>query len=306
MVSVLGATLCYSVMPTFLRHFLADPGQGGLGLDPWNINALRYCTAAVFWLPFVLVMLRRRKTTSRGVWRAAIVPAVINLAGQVLWGLVGRYVAASVIGFGTKLAFLFTVVMGFVLFRDERRLARTGWFWMGTMCCVAGLVGMSYGSLRAGSSTTVTGLVLLLFTTLFWGAYAVAVKRYTAPYSPILSFGVISLYTALPLVLLMVLFGEPAEIATMSISTWGLVVASGMLGIAFAHVLYYTGILRLGAVVASGIPMISPFLTLLAATIFLGETTGLLETIGGIVIVGGGALLVLARRSLDRGLRSAG
>ena len=304
MLSVLGATLCYSTMPTFLRHFLADPAQGGLGLDPWNVNALRYCTAALFWLPFVLVMLRRKRTVSTGVWRAAVVPALVNLAGQVMWGMVGKYASASVIGFVTKLAFLFTVVIGFVLFRDERVLSRTKWFWIGAGCCLLGLVGMSAGSLGTGSSTTAAGLVLLIFVTLFWGAYAVAVKRFMSAYPPILSFGVISLYTAAPLVPLMLIFGTPSEIGAMAASTWGLVVLSGLLGIAFAHVLYYRGILRLGAVVASGIPMISPFLTLLGATLVLGETIGTLETVGGIVIVMGGVGLVLARRAMDRGLKA--
>lgn len=41
------AMLCFSVVRVFLRHLTKH-------LDCWTVNAVRYSTAAPFWLPFVL------------------------------------------------------------------------------------------------------------------------------------------------------------------------------------------------------------------------------------------------------------
>ena len=80
LLSAVGATVCFSIVPVFLRYF-TDPEYH---LDLWTVNAVRYTTAAVFWFPFVLVLGRRFKAldpppVQRSVWVAAALPALCLL-----------------------------------------------------------------------------------------------------------------------------------------------------------------------------------------------------------------------------------
>jgi len=272
-IATTGAMFCYGSVPIFLRHFANY-------LDFWTVNAVRYSVAAVFWLPFVAMLSRRQRPVPhrvRGnVWKDALVPACVNLAGQIGWGASPYFVPASTIGFMIRLSFLFTVLLGFVFVRSERPLAKRPLF-LGTLA----------------------GMGILLATAFFWGAYSVSVRRYMVGYPLRLSFGVICLYTAVGLVALMLAFGDYARLARLNARTWPVLVASAFIGIAFGHVFYYRGIHALGPVVCSGVQTATPFVTYLGAMVFLGEIMTPLQLAGGVAVVAGGGLLIKARSEIE-------
>ncbi|HOX36746.1 MAG TPA: DMT family transporter [Candidatus Brocadiia bacterium] len=300
-----GATLCYGATPVFIKYFTGY-------LDAWTVNGLRYSVGALFWLPFVILVSRKGHCGTEipngydgirpvaGIWKAALIPAAINCAGQVGWGLTPYYLDATVIGFVYKLHFLFTILCGFALIRAERPLARDPWFWAGTVVCIAGVVLMFARNLGASGSSSATGMALLIAATALFGAYAVAVKQCVGAYPARLSFGVISLYTAAGLVTLMFLVGDFGRISTLQPRTWGFIVVSALIGIAFAHVLYYRAIQGLGAVISTGLMMATPFVTLLGAALFLGEKTTPLQLAGGLAVVAGGVMLAVSNSRLGR------
>jgi len=293
------AMLCFSVVPVFLRHFT----RAEFGLDAWTVNAVRYGTAAVFWLPFVVVLSRRLPggaplpQAGRSVWVAALVPTACNLIGQVGWATCPYYADAPTIGFVIRTSFLFTVVFGFLFIPAERPLARSPLFLIGSAICVGGVATMFGGQPGGdGSGTGPAGLALILATALCWGAYAVCVRRCLAGYPLRLAFGVISLYTTAGLVVLMLIFGQYGALASLPARIWVLLVVSGLLGIAFGHVLYYRGIHGIGPVVASGLMLAGPFFTYLTSVIFLpADRISLARTLGGVAVVVGGLALVRAK-----------
>ena len=317
---LLGVTLCWGVIPIFLRYFTAY-------LDPWTVNALRYLVGALLWLPFVVILSRRAKVQGAplgSVWRAALIPTAINAVGQTGYALAPYYVGASVIGFALRMSFLFTLLFGFLFIAEERLLARKPVFWGGALLCLCGVALMFLGSLRQGSRASVVGMAILLGTTVVWGGYAVSIRKWMAPYPIRLSFGVISLYTSAALVALMVLAPDvpphPVQgiaptngllwrveaLGRLSATMWACLLGSALLGIALGHVLYYRGIHRLGPVVASGIILVSPFITYAGAALTLGEKMGWLQLAGGLAVVCGGFLLLLARAQVERGLAAGG
>lgn len=279
-----------------------------MGLDCWVVNALRYSIAPVFWLPFIVARMRRSRSDSGGfvafsdlhirspIWIAAIAPAVINLVTQVVWGMVGKYAEASLIGFAAKLGFPLTVMYSFLLFPDERRLVKTSAFWIGGSGSLIGLVLLSaekIGGSGAGG-TTAFGFFLLLFMAVSWGGYPVAVKKYMSGYSSVLSFWVISLYTTVGLIFLMFLFGDFSTFHVMDLHAWAVLIGSALIGIAFWHVLYYRSLKDVGAVVSDGVLMASPFLTIAGSAVLLGERLTTLQFVGGIAVVAAGILLAVA------------
>ena len=81
---------------------------------------------------------------------------------------------------------------------------------------------------------------------------------------------------------------------------WCYLVGTGFVGIAMGHVLYHRGIHRLGPIVASGVLLATPFVTLLGAWVVLKEQPTALGLSGGLAVVAGGACLVWAKARLER------
>jgi drug/metabolite transporter (DMT)-like permease len=292
----------YGSVSIFLRFFKDY-------LDAWTVNAVRYAIAAMILLPFVLILrnrpeARKHASGSKNIWRAALVPAVINVVGQVLWALSPYYeVQAATMAFITKSSFLFTVLFGFLLIPTERLLAKRPIFFIGAAVCVGGVAILFARNMLSGKESSLTGMWILVATSLFWGAYAVSVRRYLGGYSLRLSFGVVSIYTAGVLLVLMFIFGKWRELGGLgdeTLKVLSLLAASAVVGMVFSHLLYYRGIHGLGPVISNGILMATPFITYIGAWIFLDEKMTPVQIFGGVVIVVGGVLLVRSKAQIDR------
>jgi len=284
------AVFCYGSVPLFLRYFSTK-------LDPWTVNGFRYSIAAIIWLPAV-IFLSKKVPCGRSVWRDALVPAAINIGGQTLWALLPYKPFdndASVTGFAVRSSFLFTILFGFCISRSERSLAGKKIFWIGVAASVVGLVLLSVASLK-GRNSTPLGMFMIIVTAIFWGAYGVAVHSRMKSYSPVLSFGVISMYTAGSLIVCMLIRGSPGELAGLDGRNLLLLVLSAVFGIAISHVLLYRAIKDLGPVVTSGGTMVAPFVTVIGAMLFLNETMTAVQWAGGLLVVISGILLVMAKR----------
>lgn len=290
--AVTGAALCYGSTPVFLRYFAGH-------LDPWTVNGLRYTTGALFWLPFVVLLLRRPAPAGAppriSVWKAALLPAAVNIAAQITWGLSPYYVEATVIGFVYKLHFLVTILLGFLVIPAERPLARRPSFHVGAAVCVGGTALMFLPGLRGAGEQSLLGMTLLLTTATLFGSYSVVVRRCMAGYPAVLSFGVVSLYTAGPLLALLFILGDYGQLAAVSPWLAAGVMLSAISGIAFAHVLYYHAIHGLGAIVSTGLLMATPFVTQLGAMLLLGEQLAPVQLAGGLALVAGSVLLLWAQ-----------
>ena len=288
-------------VPIFLRYFVDY-------LDPWCVNAVRYSTAAILLFPFVFILSRRATittggdcSTTRNIWRSAIIPSMVNIIGQVGWALCPYFgVKAAMMSFGSKLSFLFTTLFGFLLVPTERLLARKTSFWLGAIICIAGITVASIQKIISEGVGSTAGMGILLFTAMMWGAYAVSIRKFLPGFPRRLSFAVVSLYTSIGLVILMLIFGDYAALAKISPKIWLLLTISAIFGIAISHILYYRGIHGLGPIVANGISMVTPFLTYFGALIILGEQLRPVRLIGGIGVITGGVLLVLARTRIER------
>jgi len=291
--AALGAIVCYGATPVFLRLFIHD-------LDAWTVNGVRYTVGALFWLPVVVLMLRDKETDSLirprgGVWRDALIPSAINLVGQTGWAITPYYLEAGVIGFVYKLHFLFTIVFGFILIREERPVVRDPWFIAGALVCFGGVAAMFVQNVRLEGAQSAIGMTILIASTILFGAYAVMVRRCMVGYPARLSFGVISLYTASGLLALMFALGEYTALRDVKPAMLALVGISAITGIAFAHVLYYRAIQGMGAIVSTGLLMATPFVTLVGAVLVLSERMSMLQAVGGLLVVAGGVMLVIAQ-----------
>jgi len=288
LLALTGAIVSWSSIPLFLKYFTGY-------LDAWTVNGIRYGLAALMLLP-VLRPQRARQTPGTSLWKAALVPALINTAGQVGWGLIPYFVSASVMGFGIRASFFFTLAGSLLLLPEERYLFRSRAFWCGSAVCIAGVSSLFWGSLRQ-STASLPGLLLLLLASGVWGFYGVSVRRFMRGHPPHRAFAAICLYTATLVCILMFAVGRFAALGTLSPGLFSMLFVSAVLGIAVAHVLMIYVLNRLGAVVEAGAEMATPFLTFCGASLIFGERLSPLQWAGGLGVVLGCALMILAHKA---------
>lgn len=266
-------------------------------IDGWTANGWRYGLSALMWLPLLVVTTLRGRLPD-GLWRRAIVPSVVNCAGQVCFALIPYYIGPGLAGFLLRVALVSSTCGALILFADERLLIRSPRFWIGLFLVVLSAAGTIVFSAAPVEGATATGIVLGLIAGTVFGLYGVSVRHYMRDIPAATSFAVISLYTAAGMVALMLLFGETGGTAVFRLSAfnWMILVVSAVVGIALGHVFYYASIARLGVAVSGAIVQLAPFFCAAASVAIFGEVLTKGQWISGFVMLFGGFILLDAER----------
>jgi len=305
----LGATtvvltlLGWSSVPLFLKRFTDD-------IDLWTSNGWRYGFSALLWLPVVLVGLHR-KTLSKPIWIAALVPGVVNSIGQVFFVWAHYKIDPAVLTFGLRTQMVFVAFGAYMLFPSERVVLRSRGFWVGIGLVVCGVIGTIVFAETRPSASEWTGIGMAILSGFFFAMYGLSVRWYMKGYGSVVSFAVISLYTAFVMLVLMAVFASPGEAypfaggaaLDLSASLFFLLLLSAVVGIALGHVFYYISIARLGVAVSSGIIQLQPFLVGVGAYFFFGTVLTATQWISGLLAVVGAVVMLAAQRRVTRAAR---
>lgn len=289
--ALIGATLCWGVVPIMLK-FLARPEYVP---DGFTANAVRYPVSAIIYLPWLVWGIRRGQL--KGLWLTALIPTAANVCLQTLWAWSPYFLDAGLLAFLLRLCVVWTIIGAFILFKDERPLARSPRFWIGATLAMGGFVAMSGGALWATSGASLAGIAIIFFCGVFWACYTLSVRAVMHDLHPLVVFSVISAYTSIG-VLVMAPLGEPASITRIPPIPFAILVLSSVLGIATAHGLYYIAVQRIGAAIGSLMLMVAPLITLFGSYLIFGEAFTPLQWVGGIVLLAGTALAIHAQTLL--------
>jgi drug/metabolite transporter (DMT)-like permease len=281
---LIGAVICWGIPPVMLRHLTHYVPDG------FTTNLIRYPVATIVYLPFVIAYARRRSMGN--FWRMALIPAIVNILGQTLFAIAPYYLEAGKMAFLFRLSTVFSILGAFWLFPDERKLARNPRFWLGAGLAVIGFLMMSF--LNHGVGITRMGIIIALACSFFWGMYDISVRYTMKDLHPLIVFGVIGNYTSIGMILLSPL-GEPKSLLHLSPGIFWYLVLSAYIGIGLAHGMYYYAIQRLGVAVSSLTMMLTPFISILGSSIFLGERFSGLQWVGGVVLILGASVALWAR-----------
>ncbi|MBI1387688.1 MAG: EamA family transporter [bacterium] len=288
--ALIGAILCWSAMPLFLRSFIHE-------VDSWTANGTRYSFALLLWSgPLIYFSLHGR--VRREYWRWAIIPSIVNIMAQVLFAMCPYYLEPGFMMFLGRGSILFAITWSFILFPDELALIRSRLFWSGAVISISGFVAMNLLRGRAFSGATSTGLLILFAHMIFIGMYGVSVRYFMRGIDPWISFPIICTYTGSGLFVLMFLFGEPVRLFQMSEGRFGVLLFSAVLGIALAHTLYYYAINEVGVSISTSCSLTTPFLTSIGSYFIFHEVLTVGQWIAGLVIFCGAMLLLIAQRHL--------
>ena len=290
--ALIGSVLCWSTVPLFLKYFTHF-------IDGWVANGIRYPFAALLYMPWLIAFHRKGQLT-RHHWRLALWPAIINTLSQILWAWTPYFIDPGFISFLVRLSTVWTVLGSFLLFRDERRLVRSAKFWVGFALALAGFVLMTLAGGVSLSARSVTGILLVVFTSLGWAGYQLSVRKNMQNVDSRLAFGTTAALTSLGLIGCMFMFGDTAKALELPLDIMMIILLSGMIGIAAAHLLFYVAIKRIGVAIASGAGLSSAFVTAVFSRWLFHEKLIGLQWLAGAGIIFGGIILTSAQAHLRR------
>ena len=292
--------LFWTSIPLFLRYFSEQ-------IDAWTSNGWRYGFSALLWAPLV-VFRQMRGSLPRGIWRASLVPSVVNAMGQVTFCYAHYKIDPALLTFGLRSQIIFAAIGAYIMFAAERPIIRSPVYLAGLVVLVAGTAGavlLGDGpalAIAADRAAYIQGVGLSLLSGALFAGYALTVRRYMSGYGSVVSFAVISQYTAAAMVALMLVLGRRGglEALDMSGGDFMLLLLSAVIGIALGHVLYYMSIARLGVAVSSGILQLHPFTVGVASYLIFTEVLTTAQWVSGSLAVVGAILMLTVRRRVPR------
>jgi drug/metabolite transporter (DMT)-like permease len=285
--SVVAAVLIWSATPIF-QYWLAGP------FDAWTQNFYRYAAGFFTMVPFLAWMAwRSPRGLTPSEWLGCAVAAVPNVVHQVCQTLAVVLLLPGVYALLGRMSVILTVVLAVIFFADERWIARSVKFQLGTVLALAGVAGLVW-SPDAGEVSR-PGLWLAVLAATGWACYGILVKKFTARAGATAGFGAISFFTALLLLPLMLAFGDGGAVFRTDAWTNVVLFGSGFLAIGVGHWLYYVGIRELGAAPAQSALLLGPLGTMLLSAAFFGETFRPGQLVAGAVLLGGAFLALAAR-----------
>ncbi len=263
--------------------------------DPLTYVWLRLLIAAAALLVF-LRLTGRRLALPLSVWGSVGVLALLNnVIPFMLFGWGGQHIASGLAGILNATTPIFGVLAAHVLTRDERltpaRLA-------GVVIGFGGVVAM-IGPQLAGSSNQVLAQLACLFASFLYALAGIHARKFKAlGVAPIELAAAQFVAGALLLAPVALAFGADfAEMPT-SLAAWGSVAMLALVCSAFAYVLFFALIERAGATNSLLVTLLVPPVAVVAGVVVMGESFGL-HQLGGLMLIAVG-LAVIDGRVLAR------
>lgn len=284
---------CWSSVPLFLKYFSKLT-------DGWATNGWRYGMSALFWIP-VLVIVGLKGKLPRGLWRAALVPAAFNTAGQICFAWAPYYLNPGFLTFFLRMQIIFIAIGTYLIFPNERALLRSRVYWSGLIVVFAGAAGIGLLNPNVTEGNTLFGIGLALIAGAGFSGYSLGVKYHMQGVHPVFAFAAISNLTAAVLVTLMLIFSPTRGANVLEFSSFqlGMLILSAMLGIAISHVLYYAALNRLGVAVTAGVILLQPVIVSTAAYFLFDERLSRGQWACGIAAMGGAGIMLYAQQRLQ-------
>jgi drug/metabolite transporter (DMT)-like permease len=305
-VTILLTLACWTVVPLFLKHFTKL-------IDGWTANGWRYGLSAIIWLP-VLFWGYKKQNLPANLWKAALVPSVLNAVAQMAFGLAPYYISPGLMTFSLRLQIVFLMGGAAILFAAERRMIQSPWFIAGIVMVVGGTLATILFNPAGLGEGTGFGVALAISSGLLYAGYALAVRKFMTGMNPLVAFSAVSQITAVILLILMFLFARHPQtneldhgmsVFLLNGSQLFWLAMSALIGIGIGHSLYYFSIGRLGLAVSSGVVQLQPVTVSIASAILFSEKLTTLQWATGLTAIAGAALMLIAQARLQKSLAAS-
>jgi drug/metabolite transporter (DMT)-like permease len=263
-----------------------------------TFNALRLVLASAVFLVAIAVVRAQANAgrrppeppLSRSEWRRVF---VLGLLGTVLYqllflaGVARTSVANSALIFGsTPVA---VAIMASIAGHDRLSWAR----WAGAALSFGGIYAL-VGQRAELSASSLAGDALVFGGMLCWSFYSVLAQPLLKRHSPLVITGwamasgtvVYLVYAAGPML--------RTDWGAISSTSWILMASSSLLALAFAYMVWYTAVQRIGSSRTAIYSNLTPIVAMIVAAAWLGEQITQAQILGAVLILSGIAITRLA------------
>ncbi|MBX3365292.1 MAG: EamA family transporter [Phycisphaeraceae bacterium] len=287
----------WSSVPLFIKYFSES-------IDAWTSNGWRYGFSALIWLPVALLGISRG-TLPRSVWRAALIPAFFNSAGQICFTLSFYLLDPALVTFALRIQIVFVTIGAAMLFPQERRIIRSPMYLVGLAVLMIGTMATVSLDETFGEKSSTLGVVLACASGAFFAGYGLAVRTCMKGVRAIPAFAVISQYTAGVMLLLMLILGDgmgSGAVTALDAEQFFWLLASAIIGIALGHVFYYIAIERLGVAPTAGLIQLQPFCVGAAESMlpYFKRSLTIWQWVSGAVAVSGAGIVLRVQHIMTR------
>ncbi len=284
---ILGVLICWTSAPLFIKTLTAYT-------DAWTQNFVRYATAAVFWLPLLIYNAARKKIPPK-MWLIAAIPSFFNAALQSCWGNSMYFLDPGFATLIQRSTIFWVIIMTVIMFPDQRGFIRRPGLWVGIFMVIIGVFGILYYQEGFGDKVKPEGVIIVMGNAVFWSAYTVTIKKYMQNINPVVGFAIISLYTSFLLGILAFTVGDPSQYAHFTSKVWFLLIISGFICMAIAHVLYVAAVQLIGTTLPVIILSLVPVCVLFASWVIHHEVLNFWQYISGAVVIAGSVTAVIVQ-----------
>ncbi len=261
------ATIAIWSMPSLFQFYL------NRYYDPWAQNFYRYSVAFLAVAPFVI---HRFWKDGPGLnWRIiglCLVPSLPNVIHQITQTVSLNYMGPGVYAIFIRSSVIITALLALIFFPEERWVIRQWQFQVGTVLGLLGAVGvLIFQPGWQSGHIPLRGLAIAFTASFCWALYGVLVKRPSAEFGSVRSFGVVSFLTSAMLFPLTVAFGDISTPLHVTPHVNVILVISAVTCISMAHVLYYIAIREIGVALSQTLQLLCPAGALALSAWIFGE-----------------------------------
>jgi drug/metabolite transporter (DMT)-like permease len=263
-----------------------------------SFNAFRLMLASLVFLAAMAIVRTRAKRNgeppappvTRRDWRIIVVLGVLGTGFYQLLFLAGvarTSVANSSLIFGcTPVAI---AILASAVGHDRLTPAR----WAGAALSFSGIYALV--GLRAElSRTTLVGDALMFGAMLCWSVYSVIAAPLLKKHSPLIVTGLAMVVGTTMYLLVVGRAVLRTDWAAISAVSWGLMIASSLLALAFSYIVWYTAVQRIGSARTAVYSNLTPIVAMIVAAVWLGERITRTQLLGAVLILSGIAVARLS------------
>ena len=266
--------IIWGVTYTLLKSALSS-------LTPGEIAFTRFLIASIFFIPVVLMI--REKYSLREIIRLG----VLALSGVLLYTILfingENGLSAGNAAFIVSLEPIFIIGLGIALKTDKPTKMLIAGFTISTIGLIVLLQPHNF------KIAQIWYVVLILLSALSWGIYTVLGKDILEKHNPINVTGYVSIIGTF----MLVPFGGMATITVFSHASMNLILSLlfiGFLGTFLGYFLWNDGLKYVTPTIAGSTLYLTPFITVLTASILISEPISIWTVVGGALLIAGVAV----------------
>jgi drug/metabolite transporter (DMT)-like permease len=259
--------------------------------NPLAYSLLRFCVGTAVFALWVYLREGSLRVERRDLPLLALCGAIGIFGNQIGFMYAVRYAPATTVSLLMITSPMFAALLAIALGQE-----RVGWrHWVGIAIAGLGLLLVLRGSGATLDLSSLRGDLFGLLMSASWGCYSVLIRPLMTRYSAS-RISVMVLIVGTPMMLPFA-WGQLAsqDFGAISVGGWSALVYSLFFSLVFTNIMWFGAIHAGGAARATALLPLQPVIGAGVAAVFLGERIGLLELVGGAIVVVG---IILTRRDV--------